>query len=383
MQGGDGAGEVCATCERVPREGSWGVAVGRLVRLGLAFCGTTTTHLACGVWLAWTVLLVRPVRDRLFSCVGCASVLMRRSWHDREARLYCFESAPCLHWQACCMEFSSFFLLFIACGLLWHVLLSWESCVGEPQLYRHLLEHTSTGDICVYMSSSTQAAGRMPWVHTQQGRHVQERSTGRDIGGASRSQSRQVSACTKGAKGAIKQLGGRGAAQNKEEIEQCSAEQLANRRYGRGLHAPCALRGSHPQGVAVAQPQRAVQPSLRASEGKRYLVCPSASAPPDTAQAARPPAVRKASAEDPPANNSTMDRKLRRPSEDHVRGRPAASAKHTHAPPKMQPTGLVLVLQVPFERYTPPPSSHRCYPSQRDNSLRTDTACRTLSEQAE
>lgn len=243
VQGGDGEEDVCATCERVPQEGVWGVGVGRLVRLGLSFSRTTTTHLACGVWLAWTVPLVRPVRDGLFSCAGCASVLSAA--HGREARLFCFESAPCLHWNACCLEFSSFFLLFIACGLLWHVLLSLESRLGKPQLYRHLLEHTSTGDTCVYASSSTQAAGRMPWVQTQQGRHMQKSSTGPEIGGASRSQSRQLWTGNKGAKGEIKQLGGRGAAQNKEEMEQCSAEKPANRRYGRGLHAPCALRGSH------------------------------------------------------------------------------------------------------------------------------------------
>lgn len=105
VQGGDGEEDVCATCERVPQEGVWGVGVGRLVRLGLSFSRTTTTHLACGVWLAWTVPLVRPVRDGLFSCAGCASVLSAA--HGREARLL-FRVGPMPALE--CLLFGVFFV---------------------------------------------------------------------------------------------------------------------------------------------------------------------------------------------------------------------------------------------------------------------------------
>lgn len=334
MHGGDGEGDVCATCERVPRVVVWGTGVGRLVLSGTG-CVKDNHHSPC-LWCA--ACLDRSVGA---SCTRPA-VLMCRVRKCIEAplaagsaRLFCSESAPCVHWQACCMDFPSFFLLFIACGLLWYVLLSLESRLGKQQLYRLLLEHTSTGDTCVYVLLSS--GWGQDAVRTYSARTTRAPEKHMETAGASRSQSRQLWACNKGAKGEIKQLGDRGAAQNKEEIEQCSAGEPANRRYGRGLRTPCAIQGRHPQGVAVAQPQQAVQPSLRASGGQRYLVCPSASAPPDTAQAARPPAVRNASAEEPPANNSTMDRKLRRQREDHIKERPVVSAKHTDAPPEMKP----------------------------------------------
>lgn len=154
VRGGDGEGGVCKTCRWVPREGAQNAGERRLMSSVNANSRTTASPclwlrglLGPFCWCIMCTVVFSPVRVR--KCIDAPFAA---------GRLGCSTTSRTYACSGPLYAVSSHILLL---AILWHVLLCLNSLLQAATLYRHPLEHTSTGNACAHLSHQSRLPNRM------------------------------------------------------------------------------------------------------------------------------------------------------------------------------------------------------------------------------